>query len=410
MSASCTIGSNGDGSTILWQPDQCHNPHLIVGGSSGSGKTYTLREIINALSVQNISFTVIDKHGDFDGLDTIQEFCFRYGFKRGINPLSIEPGIEYGGPQFAALSFASLINEVSGVHKLGPEQNNMLNNAIADLYRANGIKQEAPDTWRQEKYPDLNDLARFLMHKYKKILIGAGSDKDVDSLYKKKKHLEKLEKAAAREEDVGNEIEETITTLVSQYEAYLRKGLLNDRDFLIYTNAKSLLGIKNRIEHYGKVGVFVKDEISLKNARLNIKYLEDEQKKIVVYYVLKRLLDRFSKAAVTKKIRHYIVIDECAFFLEISKIKQQIKKIVQEGRKFGLGVIMATQNPLNFDEDILLNSASKMIFSVEPVIYKNMVRSFGVDAKVLSSMRPRVNCLFSTKTNGNGGYKLVQRI
>ena len=71
---------------------------------------------------------------------------------------------------------------------------------------------------------------------------------------------------------------------------------------------------------------------------------------------------------------------------------------------------MATQNPLNFDEDILLNSASKMIFSVEPVIYKNMVRSFGVAAKVLSSMRPRVNCLFSTKTNGNGGYKLVQRI
>ncbi len=331
MSVSCPIGHNGDSSAVLWQPDLCHNPHLVIGGSSGSGKTYTLREIINSIAAQGISFTVIDKHGDFDGLNAIEEYCFRYGLNRGINPLAIEPGIEYGGPQFAALSFGSVINEVSGVHKLGPEQNNMLHNAIADLYRANGIKQETPETWQQEKYPDLNDLTRFLMHKYKKILIGAGNDKDIDSLYRKKKRLEKLEKAAAREEVVGNEIEETITTLVTQYEAYLRKGLLNDRDFLIYTNARSLLGIKNRIEQYSKVGVFVKDEISLRNARLNIKYLEDEQKKIVVYYVLKRLLERYSRASLTKKVRHFIVIDECAFFLEINKIFKRSYKHKQYG-------------------------------------------------------------------------------
>jgi DNA helicase HerA-like ATPase len=49
---------------FFWNPDKEHNPHLVVCGSSGSGKTYTIKNIISSLSKKGITFTVLDKHGD----------------------------------------------------------------------------------------------------------------------------------------------------------------------------------------------------------------------------------------------------------------------------------------------------------------------------------------------------------
>ncbi len=407
------IGKNGGEAPIVWTPNTCHNPHLIIGGSSGAGKTFTIRQIINAFVARGISFTILDKHGDIDGLEGIGEFNFGYGLGRGINPLSIVPDSDYGGPEANTVAFIGLLNELSGMHRLGPEQQNMLHNAIINLYRANGIKQEEVETWGQSTYPDLKDLQRFLMHKYKKLLVGGKDDsKEMDylyDLYKKKRLLERLEKEALKGADVEDKILATISALVEKYEDYLKKGILNDKDFLIYTNPRGLLAVKNRIQNINNSGVFVKNEISLKNARIIIKNLEDEQKKIVTFYILKRLLDVFLKARYSEHVRHYLVIDEASFFLDISKISNLITRIVQEGRKFGLGIILATQNPLNFNNDILLNTATKMIFSVEPVIHRSVSKTFGVDPAMLKSVLPRKHCMYSTKAVNNGAYSLIKR-
>jgi DNA helicase HerA-like ATPase len=82
---------------------------------------------------------------------------------------------------------------------------------------------------------------------------------------------------------------------------------------------------------------------------------------------------------------------------------------VQEGRKFGLGIILATQNPLNFNSDILLNTATKMIFSVEPVIHRSVSKAFGVDQSLLKAVLPRQHCMYSTKSVNNGAYNLIKR-
>jgi hypothetical protein len=363
---------------------------------------------------QGINFTVIDKHGDMDSLGDIAEYRFGYGFNRGINPLTVHPDIEYGGPEASATAFGSLLNDLSGVHRLGPEQQSMLHHAIMDLYYANKIYQDKPESWQKPSFPDLRDLERFLVFKYKKLLIGGDKESKeetdcLQSLYKDKRALEKLEKAKAQGAEVDAKIDDKIASLVGKYEDYLRKGILNDRDFLIYTSQRGLLGIRNRIQNLNNSRVFVKDEVSLKNARINIKLLDDEQKRLVAYYVLRRLLHAFLRASYTPHVRHYIVIDECSFFLESPKIAQQIVKIVQEGRKFGLGIILATQNPLRFSTDILLNTATKAIFAVEPIVYKNVSKAFGIEETYLSSVVPRKNCLYSTRTTGNGKYDLVVR-
>ena len=264
---------------------------------------------------------------------------------------------------------------------MGPVQMNMLFNVIMDLYGANKIKQEDSSTWAKPVYPDLRDLERFIGYKYKKLMIG-GSNGAADAelyqlqtLYKKKKALEKLEKSQSKETEA--KIAETISSLVRLYEDYLKKGVINDPDFVTYSDPRGLMSLKNRIQNLNNTDVFVKNETPLLNVRLNMKYLEDEQRKLAAYYIVKRLLDRLTRMGERDHIRHYIVIDECSFFLDVPRIERMIVRTVQEGRKFGLGLILATQNPLKFNDDILLNTATKMVFAVEPVVHRPSPRPSG---------------------------------
>jgi DNA helicase HerA-like ATPase len=408
---------------IFWDPLQAHNPHLVICGSSGSGKTYSIKQIINTFYKKNITFTVIDKHGDIKGDDNnkpiipLEENILLNSGSKGINPLKAS-NFE-GGLKSSILSFISLLNELSVGTKLGHEQENMLYNAIEELYYKNQIYE---NNYRDiEKYPDLDDLIRFLKYKYRKNLIGELDAKDyepLNELYKGKNRLLKLEKKKAKAESAENsseieqlnkQISKEIEILVEKYREYLERGIINDRDFLIYNSQRSLLGLINRLSNINKSGVFVKDEINLYNSTVNIKYLDDEQKKIVTYYILSRIYDYFTNKPVTDTVEHYIVIDEASFFMDVPKITNMIIRIVQEGRKFGLGVILSTQNPLHFHTDILLNTATKIIFAIDPIVYRNVSKSFGVDEKNFQYLKPRQNCLYSTKSFNNGKYYTLER-
>jgi len=407
------VGITGD-TPIAWQPDRCPNPHLCISGATGTGKTYTIRQIIEAFSASGISFTVIDIHGDLGVIDSIvREYRLGYGSPSGVNPLAVNADARYAGPKSNASNFIELLNELSGTHRMGPVQANMLFNVIMDLYGANKIKQDDPSSWAKQTYPDLKDLERFIGYKYKKLMIG-GSNGAADAelyglqtLYKKKKALEKLEKSQSA--DTETRIAETIASLVRLYEDYLKKGILNDPDFITYSDPRGLISLKNRIQNLNNTDVFVKNETPLGNVRLNMKYLEDEQRKLAAYYTVKRLLDRFTRAGERDRIRHYIVIDECSFFLDVPRIEHMIVRAVQEGRKFGLGLILAAQNPLKFNNDILLNTATKMVFAVEPVVHRAVAKTFGIDESRLKKVEPRRDCMFSTRPLNRGEFYLVRR-
>ncbi len=416
------VGSIKD-TKIFWDPFKAHNPHLTICGSSGSGKTYTIKQIINTLHKKDVTFTVIDKHGDILGdknnrpILPLAENILSANNKKGINPLKAS-NFE-GGLKASALSFISLLNELSSSTKLGHEQENMLYHAIEELYYKNRITE---DNYKNvEEYPDIDDLIRFLRYKYKKTLTGELDSKELEplnQLLKSKNKLLRLEKQKAKAEsleqkkeieEIDSKIKSEIDALVEKYRSYLERGIINDKDFLVYNNQRSLLGLINRLLNINKFGIFVKNEISLYNSCVNIKSLDDEQKKIVTYYILSRLYDFFTNQPITDAVNHYIVLDEASFFMDVPKITNMLVKIVQEGRKFGLGVILSTQNPLHFHTDILLNTATKIIFAIDPVVYKNVSKSFGVDERSFNYLKPRHNCLYSSKSFNNGRFYTLQR-
>jgi len=81
---------------MAWQPDRCPNPHLCISGATGTGKTYTIRQIIETFSASGISFTVIDIHGDLGIVDSIvKENRLGYGSSSGVNPLAVNAAGQY---------------------------------------------------------------------------------------------------------------------------------------------------------------------------------------------------------------------------------------------------------------------------------------------------------------------------
>ncbi len=137
--------------------------------------------------------------------------------------------------------------------------------------------------------------------------------------------------------------------------------------------------------------------------------MDDEQKKIVSYYVLQKLYARYTSSEVINTIKHYVVIDEAQYYMDVPKILELIKKTIQEGRKFGLGLILATQNPLHFDTDTLLNSATKIILAIDPIIQVEVSKKFGIDFKLFQFLKPRETCLYSAKSLQNGKYYVLSR-
>lgn len=138
------------------------NGHVLIVGSSGVGKSFTIRRMIKdgIESSPKVRFHVFDVHGDLEvpGASIVQ-FSEQADF--GLNPLRVNPSKEFGGVRKAIQSFLRIINQASST-SLGVKQESVLRNLLEDVYRDFGF--------------DLVDSATWSLNAYEPRLISAGAD------------------------------------------------------------------------------------------------------------------------------------------------------------------------------------------------------------------------------------------
>ncbi len=86
-------------------------------------------------------------------------------------------------------------------------------------------------------------------------------------------------------------------------------------------------------------------------------------KRIIMHELLERLYARMHSMPITHKLSNYIIIDELDFV--ISDYDSQtgiIKKIVREGRKYGIGIIVSTHMAISLPKDMVENSSCIITF------------------------------------------------
>ena len=86
-------------------------------------------------------------------------------------------------------------------------------------------------------------------------------------------------------------------------------------------------------------------------------------KRIIMHELLQRLYAKMHSMPITHKLSNYIIIDELDFV--ISDYDSQtgiIKKIVREGRKYGIGIIVSTHMAISLPKDMVENSSCIITF------------------------------------------------
>src|SRR5690606_14498945 len=109
--------ARGGQTPLIWDSSQTINPHAIVLGDSGVGKSYTLRNMAHDIAQDGRTRVhIIDVAGDL-GVAGASSVKFSESTDFGFNPLEINPDPDFGGVRKRIQSFLAAINRSQ--HKLG---------------------------------------------------------------------------------------------------------------------------------------------------------------------------------------------------------------------------------------------------------------------------------------------------
>lgn len=308
------VGDDKDyGDPLYWLPwntQLSQNPHLMIIGESGSGKTYATQCLVAELAQAGIPSVIFDYGQGFETetLDRhFREFTKPEEHLIGekglaINPVEIFPR-DIKGPNTVATRLSDVFD---AVYRLGDIQRKVLIDAIINLFEHRSIRVSDPSSWEAPP-PTLAELQ--------------------------------------------TELEQLAT----------------DKQYASYKNAQTVAA---RLTTFFMLNSFQADGtawawdklISDPKSRVHIlqfRGLEGRTQRVVIEMLLWHLFF-FLKSEGQHPLRLYCVLDE-AHHLSF-RDGGPVDSLLREARKFGLGLIFASQQPADFSAAAYANSASKLVF------------------------------------------------
>jgi DNA phosphorothioation-dependent restriction protein DptH len=300
--------------SLYWNPedaDAVNNPHMMIVGESGSGKTYATLCLTAELAHRGLPTIIFDYAQGFE-LEQLEEIYKKYirvqEFRIGeegiaLNPLQIFPR-DIKGP----LSVATRVSDVfDAVYHLGHIQTKVLIESIIRTFEKVGVLASDAASWKKDP-PNFAHLQHTL------------DEFASDKAYGNAKNAMTL---SARLTPFF-----MLSTFGSTGRSWSWEGLFADPDFKVHV--------------------------------LQFRGLEGKTQNVTLEILLWHLFF-YLKSHGRAKLRMYIVLDE-AHHLSFRE-GGPIDLLLREARKFGLGVIFASQQPEDFSQVAFDNTASKLIFT-----------------------------------------------
>lgn len=299
---------------IYWDPDPesgIGNPHLMILGESGYGKTYTTQCLLAEFTQKGIPSIVFDCGQGFS-LNTVSQVFLKHtkpieilASEKGIdiNPLEIfTPDIN--GPINVAVRVSDTFNRI---YNIGIQQHAVLQNAILKAFEYSGIFKDDKNTWRN-KPPFLSDLKN------------------------------RLDEMSTQKDSPDQKIAAKLNSHISTF-------------FIFNTFRKN----GERISWQKII------ESKSSSHIIQLKGLEGKTGKVVTEFLLWDLYNYIVSEG-PRSLTLFCVLDE-AHNLSFEK-GSPVDKLVREGRKFGIGLIFASQQPEDFSTTAYSNTSSKLIFQI----------------------------------------------
>lgn len=298
-------------------------PHIGVFGGSGSGKSYGLRVILEEIMRLNIPTIITDPHNEM----TFESEDHRFDDKYTVFEVGKNVGISFS--DLTAFDLIYLLQSAGGL-------TDPMTGAIEYMLE-NGESFES----FYSKISNLIDL----------LYIG-----DENKINQRIYELQNQGKNAEAN---------TLEVMLSQYSKYLKTA-----------NVNVLKGISWRLNSLKRTGIFDVGRESIEDAIKSGKtvVIQGSKRVLTVFtaFILKRLYNRrrdYLDANVKNEADYFppfvSVIDEAHNFAprgDESPSRSIVREIAQEGRKYGVFLILATQRPSILDDTSTAQLNTKLLF------------------------------------------------
>lgn len=415
---------------VYWDSEKIVNAHMIIAGKSGTGKTYRIRDILNQLVKQadpsKLRIHILDIHGDID-IEGASVVKFSEQTRYGFNPLVINPDPDFGGVRKRIQSFISTLGRTG--HRLGSKQENVLRNILQEVYYANGFRDDDNSTWviqkgSNRKNPTLEDVLRYANYKLKGMFLGTSS-RCISTLEKLNKTQAKINnkiKFAKNNEYDKSLIEETQSEIdalkdqaLEQFKTYLDSINTGSelKDLLTYDSKDVLKSVVDKLDNLYNIGIFTRNipPFDLKNPlwRYDLRALGKNEKTLFVSFLLENIFKMAVQRGEQNDVREIVIIDEAHLFITDDE-DNPINTIAKEARKFGLGIIAASQSVTHFSVDFLSNVATKIILGLDEMFWNSAANQLKIPEQKLKDIIPHKNLLVQMVNKGSSrsGFLLLK--
>lgn len=316
---------------VVYEPNNTKmvsHPNMGIIGTMGTGKTQFARSVIAQFSKESIhnvggkpvGMLVFDYKGDYkdkEFLDAVDGTCYKFNYP--FNPLKLVVNDEVEGMNLPAITADRIADSFAKAYGLGLKQQSNIKQVIIDTYKDAGITKEH-SSW----------------------------EKPVPTM------------------------EQVIEKYFDTYDANDKAFALFDklRDYTIFTTDNS--NCVSLFEWLNSVRV------------IDLTLYPDDTKKVIVSLILDLFYAEMRQSGGSKQengfreLRAMIMVDEAHQFLK--KDFNSFRSIISEGRMFGVGMILSTQNVSDFKtskEDYSQFILSWVIHHVNSISKAELANIFG---------------------------------
>ncbi len=310
-------------------PESESNPHIVIAGMSGFGKSTLFKSILIDIRNFGLSCILFDAHDEHS--DTV----------RGLN-----------GEVHNALYSAINILELDGASV--SERISELSRLFKEVYALG--------------YIQATKLSECLWYTYRKAGARSRTDRTLETTPTIRDLLDELSIFIRNSKSIGE-----------------RNTLLHLKDRLSLLNSSAFAGQLISTSGLDKgLHSFSLGGMKSKEARI-----------IYIGELLNRIYAKMHDSERQVHVRLYIMIDEAQFLVDESGSNSIITKIVEEGRKYGIGVVVVTHAASTLNKKIMANcSTFATFYAREPSEVNYVVRVLsGSNPEVADAVRKKIGTL-----------------
>jgi hypothetical protein len=311
------LGTEHNSSHVVhWMPSRQSNGFFLILGASGSGKTETLKVLGSSISDTGVPVLVFDFHGDVV-LPGVTSVLLSSGFAStvGLNPMELDVhSAEESGLYDQRAALRAMITRA--VPALGHRQAGVLRDAFDEAYMRAGILDNAVESWARTA-PTFRDVQAIL----------------------------------------GEWVED------------------DDRKAQRSGIEGCLAAVRELFDHpiFGRDRHVSVDEMLSGSLRLDLSKLPEYARFIATETLLRKLFRALrlrgpipvQPANDLERFRLFVIIDEAKILSlgggERDRADNILNELVTEARKFGLGMVLASQMSEHFSEEVRANAATWLV-------------------------------------------------